>query len=182
GRRPLARRDLLRGGAQRAAVGHDRRVRQRARVPVPRRAARRAPRARGGRRRGGAAPAAAMTASPSSGMRYRRLGASDLHVSEIALGSWLTFGTHVERDAARVCLDRALGAGVNFIDTANVYGHGAAETFLGDALAGRARDSYVLATKLFFPMDDGDRGLSAAQVRKQLDASLRRLRTDHVDL
>jgi aryl-alcohol dehydrogenase-like predicted oxidoreductase len=103
-------------------------------------------------------------------------------VSEIALGSWLTFGTHTEREAARVALDRALGAGVNFIDTANVYGFGAAEAFLGEALAGRPRASYVLATKLFFPMDDGDRGLSAAQVRKQLDASLRRLRTDHVDL
>jgi 1-deoxyxylulose-5-phosphate synthase len=115
-------------------------------------------------------------------MRYRRLGNSDLEVSEIALGSWLTLGTHVERDAARVSLDRALGAGVNFVDTANVYGFGAAESFLGEALAGRPRDSYVLATKLFFPMDDGDRGLSAAQVRKQLDASLRRLRTDHVDL
>ena len=115
-------------------------------------------------------------------MRYRRLGNSDLQVSEIALGSWLTFGTHVEREAARVSLDRALGAGVNFVDTANVYGFGAAETFLGEALAGRPRGSYVLATKLFFPMDDGDRGLSAAQVRKQLDASLRRLRTDHVDL
>jgi 1-deoxyxylulose-5-phosphate synthase len=115
-------------------------------------------------------------------MRYRRLGTSDLEVSEIALGSWLTLGTHVERDAARVSLDRALGAGVNFIDTANVYGFGAAESFLGAALAGRPRGSYVLATKLFFPMDDGDRGLSAAQVRKQLDASLRRLRTDHVDL
>jgi 1-deoxyxylulose-5-phosphate synthase len=115
-------------------------------------------------------------------MRYRPLGSSDLRVSEIALGSWLTLGTHMERDAALASLDRALGAGVNFIDTANVYGFGAAESFLGEALAGRPRDSYVLATKLFFPMDDGDRGLSAAQVRKQLDASLRRLRTDHVDL
>ncbi len=115
-------------------------------------------------------------------MRYRQLGTSDLHVSEIALGSWLTMGTHVEREAARTCLDRAMGAGVNFIDTANVYGFGAAESFLGEALAGRPRDSYLLATKLLLPKDDGDRGLSAAQVRKQLDASLRRLRTDHVDL
>ncbi|MBA3402844.1 MAG: aldo/keto reductase, partial [Actinobacteria bacterium] len=65
---------------------------------------------------------------------------------------------------------------------ANVYGRGAAEEFLGDALAGRARSSYILATKLFFPMSDDDRGLSAAQVRKQIDDSLRRLRTDYVDL
>ena len=115
-------------------------------------------------------------------MKYRKLGASDLEVSEISLGSWLTYGVGVEADAARACLDRAFDLGINFIDTANIYGRGAAETFLGGALAGRARNSYVLATKLFFPMTDRDRGLSAAQVEKQLDDSLRRLRTDHVDL
>jgi 1-deoxyxylulose-5-phosphate synthase len=115
-------------------------------------------------------------------MRYRKLGASDLQVSEISLGSWLTYGVGVEADQARACLDAAFDVGINFIDTANVYGRGAAETFLGEALAGRPRDSYVLATKLFFPMSDSDRGLSAAQIEKQLDASLRRLRTDHVDL
>jgi aryl-alcohol dehydrogenase-like predicted oxidoreductase len=115
-------------------------------------------------------------------MRYRRLGASDLEVSEISLGSWLTYGVGVEAEKARACLDRAFEVGINFIDTANIYGRGAAETFLGEALAGRPRASYVLATKLFFPMTDSDRGLSAAQVEKQLDASLRRLRTDHVDL
>ena len=115
-------------------------------------------------------------------MKYRKLGASDLEVSEISLGSWLTYGVGVEADRARACLDRAFEVGINFIDTANVYGRGAAETFLGEALAGRARDSYLLATKLYFPMSDSDRGLSAAQVDKQLDASLKRLRTDHVDL
>ena len=115
-------------------------------------------------------------------MRYRQLGASDLQVSEISLGSWLTYGVGVEADQARACLDRAFDVGINFIDTANVYGRGTAETFLGEALAGRPRDSYILATKLFFPMSDADRGLSRAQVEKQLDASLRRLRTDHVDL
>lgn len=115
-------------------------------------------------------------------MRYRRLGSSDLEVSEISLGSWLTYGVGVEADKARACLDRAFGLGINFIDTANIYGRGAAESFLGEALAGRPRDSYVLATKLFFPMTDRDRGLSRAQVEKQLDASLKRLRTDHVDL
>ncbi|MFN3944845.1 MAG: aldo/keto reductase family protein [Allosphingosinicella sp.] len=115
-------------------------------------------------------------------MRYRRLGSSDLDVSEISLGSWLTYGVGVEADKARACLDRAFDVGINFIDTANIYGHGAAETFLGGALADRPRDSYVLATKLFFPMTDEDRGLSRAQIEKQLDASLRRLRTDHVDL
>ncbi|HEU4704378.1 MAG TPA: aldo/keto reductase family protein [Sphingomicrobium sp.] len=115
-------------------------------------------------------------------MQYRQLGDSDLEVSEISLGSWLTYGVGVEADAARACLDAAFDEGINFIDTANVYGRGAAETFLGQALKGRPRDSYILATKLFFPMSDEDRGLSRAQVEKQLDASLQRLQTDFVDL
>jgi 1-deoxyxylulose-5-phosphate synthase len=115
-------------------------------------------------------------------MKYRKLGASDLEVSEISLGSWLTYGVGVEADSARACLDRAFERGINFIDTANIYGHGAAEAFLGEALAERPRDSHILATKLFFPMTETDRGLSAAQIEKQLDASLRRLRTDYVDL
>lgn len=115
-------------------------------------------------------------------VKYRQLGSSDLHVSEISLGSWLTYGLGVEAEKARACLDAALNAGINFIDTANIYGRGAAESFLGDALADRLRDSYVLATKLYFPMTDTDRGLSRAQIEKQLDASLKRLRTDYVDL
>ena len=115
-------------------------------------------------------------------MKYRKLGASDLEVSEISLGSWLTYGVGVEADKARACLDEAFEQGINFIDTANIYGRGAAETFLGQALKGRPRDSYVLATKLYFPMTDTDRGLSREQVQKQLDASLQRLQTDYVDL
>jgi len=115
-------------------------------------------------------------------MKTRILGSSDLEVSEISLGSWLTYGVGVEADKARACLEEAFNQGINFIDTANVYGRGAAETFLGQALQGRPRDSYVLATKLYFPMSNEDRGLSRAQVEKQLDASLQRLRTDHVDL
>jgi aryl-alcohol dehydrogenase-like predicted oxidoreductase len=115
-------------------------------------------------------------------MQYRQLGSSDLRVSEISLGSWLTYGVGVEADEARACLDRAFDVGINFIDTANIYGRGAAETFLGEALAGRRRDSYVLATKLYFPMTDRDHGLSRAQVEKQLEESLRRLRTDVIDL
>ena len=115
-------------------------------------------------------------------MRYRKLGSSDLTVSEISLGSWLTFGGGVGAERALACVRAALDAGVNFIDTANVYSGGAAEEFLGAALADVPRSSYVLATKLYFPMPDGDHGLSAAQVEKQLEASLRRLRTDHVDL
>ena len=115
-------------------------------------------------------------------MRYRKLGSSDLVVSEIALGSWLTYGVGVETERSRACLERAFELGINFIDTANVYGRGRAEEFLGGELAGRDRSSYVLATKLFFPMSDTDRGLSRKQVLKQIDASLARLRTDYVDL
>jgi len=115
-------------------------------------------------------------------MRYRRLGSSDLQISEISLGSWLTFGHGVQADRAEACLRRALELGINFIDTANVYGRGAAESFLGEALVGVERSSYVLATKAYFPMSESDRGLSAAQIHKQCDASLRRLHTDHVDL
>jgi len=115
-------------------------------------------------------------------MQYRQLGNSDLEVSEIVLGSWLTYGVGVESDSARNCLAAAFDCGINFIDTANIYGKGAAESFLGEALQGRARDSYVLATKLFFPMTDTDSGLSAEQVHKQIDDSLKRLKTDYVDL
>src|ERR1044071_4688352 len=115
-------------------------------------------------------------------MKYRKLGDSDLEVSEISLGSWLTYGVGVEADKARACLEEAFNQGINFIDTANVYGRGAAESFLGEALQGHLREDYVLATKLYFPMSDTDRGLSRAQVEKQLDASLKRLRTDYVDL
>ncbi|HYB22540.1 MAG TPA: aldo/keto reductase family protein [Solirubrobacteraceae bacterium] len=115
-------------------------------------------------------------------MNLRKLGSSDLHVSEISLGSWLTYSGGVEREQARACVDAAFEAGINFIDTANVYGRGAAETLLGEVLADRERSSYVLATKVYFPMSDGDRGLSAAQIHKQIDASLARLRTDYVDL
>ena len=115
-------------------------------------------------------------------MKYRKLGDSDLEVSEISLGSWLTYGVGVEVDRARACLEEAFAQGINFIDTANVYGRGAAESFLGEALRGRPRDSYVLATKVYFPMSDSDRGLSRAQIEKQLDASLHRLQTDYVDL
>jgi aryl-alcohol dehydrogenase-like predicted oxidoreductase len=115
-------------------------------------------------------------------MEYRQLGDSDLTVSEISLGSWLTFGVGVERDQGEACVRRAFDVGINFFDTANAYGRGAAESFLGEVLAGVDRSSYVLATKVFFPMSREDSGLSAAQIRKQCDASLERLGTDHIDL
>src|ERR671926_154675 len=115
------------------------------------------------------------------GMRYRQLGSSDLQVSEISLGSWLTYGGGVDDDQAEGCVAKAFEVGINFIDTANVYARGAAESLLGEVLVGRPRDSYVLGTKLYFPMN-GDRGLSREQVFKQIDLSLLRLKTDYVDL
>src|ERR1700750_1967555 len=118
----------------------------------------------------------------ASGMRYRRLGSSDLEISELSLGSWLTYGGGVERERAEACLAKAFDVGINFIDTANVYARGAAESFLGEALAGRQRDSYILGAKLYWPMNDDDSGLSREQVFKQLDLSLLRLKTDYVDL
>jgi aryl-alcohol dehydrogenase-like predicted oxidoreductase len=117
-------------------------------------------------------------------MQRRRLGNSDLEVSEISLGSWLTYSGGVEREQTEACTRAAFEVGINFFDTANAYGRGAAESAWGEILSGYPRDSYVLATKLYFPMSDepGDGGLSAAQIHKQIDASLARLRTDHVDL
>jgi Aldo/keto reductase family len=117
-------------------------------------------------------------------MRYRRLGPSDLEVSEISLGSWLTFAGGVEFEQTRACTDAAFEAGINFFDTANVYGRGAAESAWGAILSGRPRESYVLATKVWGQMseDPTDRGLSARQIAKQIDASLERLQTDYVDL
>jgi 1-deoxyxylulose-5-phosphate synthase len=115
-------------------------------------------------------------------VRYRRLGSSDLQVSEISLGTWLTYSGGVERERAVACVERAFEVGINLIDTANVYGRGASESFLGEVLASRPRDSYMLATKAYWPMSAEDRGLSRSQILKQIDASLERLRTDYVDL
>jgi len=115
-------------------------------------------------------------------MLYRKIGSSDLEVSEICLGSWLTYGGAIGREQAEACVAKAFELGINFIDTANVYSGGGAESFLGEVLADRPRDSYVLATKLFFPMTPEDRGLSREQVFKQIDASLTRLRMDYIDL
>ena len=117
-------------------------------------------------------------------MHYRKLGNSDLEVSEISLGSWLTYSGGIQSDLTRACTEAAFEAGITFFDTANVYGRGAAESAWGEILSGHPRDAYVLATKVWGAMSDdpADRGLSAPQIAKQIDASLRRLRTDHVDL
>src|SRR6201999_4240839 len=95
-----------------------------------------------------------------------------------------TYAGGIEADQTRACTDAAFEVGINFFDTANVYGRGAAESAWGEILAGRPRDSYVLATKVWGQMSDDpdDRGLSGAQIAKQIDASLQRLQTDYVDL
>ena len=115
-------------------------------------------------------------------MRYRKLGSSDLVVSEISLGTWLSYGEGDERARHIACVRRALDLGVTLFDTANVYGWGEAERLLAEALEGVPRNRYLLATKLWGPMNDTDKGLSRAQVFKQIDGSLMRLKTDHVDL
>jgi aryl-alcohol dehydrogenase-like predicted oxidoreductase len=117
-------------------------------------------------------------------MRYRKLGSSDLEVSEISLGAWLTYSGGVEFEQAAACTEAAFDAGINFFDTANVYGRGAAETAWGEILSKHPRQSYILATKVHGQMSDDptDQGLSGAQIAKQIDASLARLQTDYVDL
>jgi aryl-alcohol dehydrogenase-like predicted oxidoreductase len=115
-------------------------------------------------------------------MNFRRLGDSDLQVSEISLGSWLTYSGGIERDQTEACTRAAFDAGINFFDTANVYGIGASEEAWGEILSGYDRGSYVLATKVYFPMSESDSGLSRDQILEQIDASLARLRTDYVDL
>jgi voltage-dependent potassium channel beta subunit len=117
-------------------------------------------------------------------MRFQPLGRSGLQVSVVALGSWLTYGAAVDKDGAKACIRRAYDLGVNFFDTANEYAGGRAEEVVGTTLSGMTRSSYVLATKVFFPMGDWptERGLSRKHVFEQLHASLRRLGTDYVDL
>lgn len=117
-------------------------------------------------------------------MNYRRLGKTGLKVSEISLGSWLTYGNTVEKETAIATIHKAYDLGVNFFDTANVYARGEAEKVVGEALKKFPRESYVLATKVFWPMGDGvnDRGLSRKHVMEQAEASLKRLGVDYVDI
>jgi aryl-alcohol dehydrogenase-like predicted oxidoreductase len=114
-------------------------------------------------------------------MKYRQLGNSELHVSEISLGSWGIY-EGVEQQNVEASIHKAFDVGINLIDTSNSYVAGGAESFLGEVLQGIERSSYILATKVFFPMSPTDQGLSAVQIKKQIDASLKRLRTDYIDL
>jgi len=117
-------------------------------------------------------------------VRYRNLGRWGVKLSAVGLGSWLTYGSSVEEESARACIRRAYERGVNFFDTADVYARGRAEEVVGRAIRDFPRDQLVLATKVYFPMGDGpnDRGLSRKHVRVEIDASLRRLQVDYVDL
>ncbi|NGQ94503.1 aldo/keto reductase [Brevibacillus sp. SYP-B805] len=117
-------------------------------------------------------------------MRYRRLGNSGLKVSEISLGSWLTYGGYVGREKAIATIDKAYQLGVNFFDTANIYRNGEAEKVVGEALRKYPRESYVLATKVWGPMGErpNDRGLSRKHIMEQCHASLKRLGVEYVDV
>ncbi|MEH7493142.1 aldo/keto reductase family protein [Neobacillus niacini] len=117
-------------------------------------------------------------------MQYRRLGNTGLKVSEISLGSWLTYGGYVEEQNAVSSIDLAYESGINFFDTANVYIRGEAEKVVGKALSKYPRSSYVLATKVFGKMGEGpnDQGLSRKHIMEQCDASLKRLGMDYIDV
>ncbi|MCU1431929.1 MAG: aldo/keto reductase, partial [Actinotalea sp.] len=118
-------------------------------------------------------------------MEHRYLGRSGLKISEIAYGNWLTHGSQVEKDAALACVRAALDVGITTFDTADVYANGKAEKVLGKALKGERRESLEILTKVYWPtgpQGPNDVGLSRKHIHESLNASLRRLRTDYVDL
>ncbi len=117
-------------------------------------------------------------------MEYRRLGRTGLKISEIAYGNWITHGSQVEEDAARACVAAALDEGITTFDTADVYAGTRAEDVLGRALDGLRRESVEISTKVYWPTGSGqnDRGLSRKHILESVHGSLRRLRTDHIDL
>lgn len=116
-------------------------------------------------------------------MQYRRLGHGPLEVSELSFGTWLTVAGGIKREQAIHCIHAAVDHGITLFDTANQYGAGEAERVLGEGLRAYPRDRYMVATKLYFPVgDEPDRGLSAAQIEKQLNRSLERLGVDVIDL
>ena len=117
-------------------------------------------------------------------MEYRHLGRSGVRLSTIGLGSWLTYGNQVDREYSTACVRRAFELGINFFDTADIYHVGAGETELGIALEGFTRADYVLATKCYWPMSDSanNRGLSRKHIFESWEQSVRRLRTDYIDV
>ncbi len=118
-------------------------------------------------------------------MEFRNLGRSGLKISEISYGNWLTHGSQVEEEQAKACVRRALDEGITTFDTADVYANTVAESVLGSALHGERRESLEIFTKVYFPTGPGgpnDSGLSRKHIRESIDASLRRLQTEYVDL
>jgi len=117
-------------------------------------------------------------------MHYRRLGHTGLKVSEISLGSWITFGAQITEDTAIELVRTAYDQGVNYFDNADVYANGQAEIVMGKAIKGLARETLVISSKVFWPTFDGPngRGLSRKHITESIDASLKRLGTDYVDL
>jgi voltage-dependent potassium channel beta subunit len=120
-------------------------------------------------------------------MNYRRLGRSGLQVSELSLGSWVTYGNQIDRRTARECLAAARDAGVNFFDNAEVYAGGKSEEIMGHALKslGWARISYVVSTKFFWGLAEAPNQyhtLNRKYLLNAIDGSLHRLELDYVDL
>ncbi|MGW5559326.1 aldo/keto reductase family protein [Micromonospora sp. NPDC003944] len=117
-------------------------------------------------------------------MEFRHLGRSGLMVSEISYGNWITHGSQVEEDAAFACVRAALDAGITTFDTADGYAGGRAEDVLGRALQNERRESLEIFTKVYWPTGPSrnNRGLSRKHISESINNSLRRLRTDYVDL
>ncbi|MDR2359655.1 MAG: aldo/keto reductase family protein [Oscillospiraceae bacterium] len=117
-------------------------------------------------------------------MQYRRLGSSGLKVSELSLGSWLTYGNAIDNEVAAKTIDKAYELGINSFDTADIYNFGEAERVVGKALGKYERGTYVLATKMWAPMsaDPNDQGLSRKHIVESANKSLKRLNTEYIDI
>lgn len=117
-------------------------------------------------------------------MKYRRLGKAGIKVSEVSLGTWLTYGKSVEKETAKACFKAAYEQGINFFDTANIYAYGESEKVVGEIIQDFNRSDLVLGTKVFFPMskNPNNKGLSRKHIMESCEASLKRLKTDYIDL
>ena len=115
-------------------------------------------------------------------MEYRTLGRTGVQVSRLCLGTWF-FGSETDEETAAAIFHRCRDVGINFLDTADVYGYGRSEEVVGRLIAG-CRDEIVLTSKFGFPMGEGpnERGASRRHIMRSIEGSLRRLGTDHLDL
>lgn len=117
-------------------------------------------------------------------MHYRRLGKSGIKVSEIALGSWVTFGNQLDEKKAQDMIHAAYDQGINFFDNADMYANGKAEILMGEAIKDLPREALVISSKVFWPTFPGPngKGLSRKHILESVHASLKRLQTDYLDL